>query len=591
MFIQPAYCDSLRRSQCFNPRKTNLNKINQLIQRFIEVSSSDLDDQRRRRNLNIIILGMGLLLIIQIPVSLFNLNNIDPQDNLFIGLASILMFISMTGIYWLNRVREGSSSSYIFLGVVMLVVSFSDTPEQIATGRSLFVFMIPIVMASLILQANSTFLFAALGSIIISIFANSINESPNVTAILSYFLIAFIAWMSSSGLQLALKDLRIINTDLDKIVIERTNELTDALTRERIEAGRNQAILNSIADGVIVFDKQNVATLANPALSQLTDIPIQKLQGISLNDFVQEKDIPQSSQRSIVELIQNQKSEGTKISPRVEWGGKFLSTSVAQVQDSKTNETIGSVAVFRDITQETQLEKMKDNFVAIISHELRTPLNAIMGHAEILKEEVYGDLNEKQVSVTQRIMVNVTRLLNMVGDLLNEAQIRAGKLSVKPEVIKTASLLENLHSSMDKIIAEKGLALVTELGADMPDELMGDPQRLQQILINLTSNALKFTEKGSIKVLVDRVESDRWKIEASDTGVGISESEIPFIFEAFRQANSLEFTTRQHSGIGLGLSIVKQLVELMNGEIEVKSEFGKGSTFTVVLPLTLNVNQ
>ncbi|HRJ75071.1 MAG TPA: hypothetical protein PLX90_03690, partial [Anaerolineales bacterium] len=263
-----------------------MKKINAWIQNFIEVSSSDPDDQRRRRNLNIIILGMAVLLIIQIPISLFNLNNIDPQDNLFIGLASIFMLLSMTGIYWLNRVREGNVSSYIFLGVVMLVVSFSDTPEQIAIGRSLFVFMIPIVMASLILQAYSTFIFAAVSSIIISLLAISINESPNVTAMLSYFLIALISWMSSSGLQAALRDLRTINADLDQIVIERTNELADALTRERIESGRNQAILNSIADGVIVFDKQHVATLANPALSQITEIPVQTLQGISLDNFV-----------------------------------------------------------------------------------------------------------------------------------------------------------------------------------------------------------------------------------------------------------------------------------------------------------------
>jgi PAS domain S-box-containing protein len=560
-----------------------LKTINAWIQNFIAISSSDPDDQRRRRNLNIIILGMAVLLMIQIPISLFNLNNIDPQDNLFIGLASIFMLLSMTGIYWLNRVREGNISSYIFLGVVMLVVSVSDTPEQIANGRSLFVFMIPIVMASLILQAYSTFIFAAVSSIIIGIVATSINQSLNVTAMLSYFLIALISWMSSSGLQSALKDLRTINADLDQIVIERTNELADALTRERIESGRNQAILNSIADGVIVFDKQNVATLANPALSQLTEIPVETLQGISLEHFVQVKNIPQSSQQSIKNLIQ--KSELSEITPRVEWGDKVLSASVADVHDSKTQETIGSVAVFRDITQETQIEKMKDNFVAVVSHELRTPLNAIMGHAEILQEGVHGPLNEKQLSVTQRVMVNVSRLLSMVGDLLNEAQIRAGKLSVKPEVIQTASLLDHLRVAMDKAVTDKGLELITTVGDNMPEELIGDEQRLQQILINLTGNALKFTETGSIAVSLNRVDDEHWKIEVKDTGVGIAENELPFVFEAFRQANNLEFTTRQYGGIGLGLSIVKQLVELMNGEIQVTSAFGKGSTFTVVLPL------
>lgn len=561
-----------------------MNKTS-LLQRFIDVSSSDPDDERRRRNLNIIILGMTLLLVIEIPISIFNLNNFEEQDNLFITVGSIIMLLSMIGIYRLNRTREGSLSSYIFLGVIMLVISFSDTPAELSTGRSLFIFIIPIVMASLILQAGAAFLFATLGSVIIAALAISINQFPNTPAILSYFLVALISWMASSSLETALKDLRSINANLDKIVIERTNELADALTRERLEAGRSQAILNSIADGVIVFDRQNVATLANPALSQLTDIPIQNIKGMSLHDFVRARNIPQASEKSIVELIQN--PEQPEMNPRVEWGDKFLSASVAHVQDSATKQTIGSVAVFRDITNETQIEKMKDNFVAVVSHELRTPLNAIMGHAEILKEEVYGPLNEKQISMTQRVMVNVTRLLNMVGDLLNEAQIRAGKLTVKPEVIKTASLLENLHVAIDKAITDKGLEFITNVGEDMPTEIISDAQRLQQILINLTNNALKFTEKGSITVSIDRAGTDTWKIEVTDSGVGIPENEISFIFEAFRQANNLEFTTRQYGGIGLGLSIVKQLVELMNGEIQVKSERGKGSTFTVVLPLSL----
>src|SRR5690606_18845828 len=146
------------------------------------------------------------------------------------------------------------------------------------------------------------------------------------------------------------------------------------------------------------------------------------------------------------------------------------------------------------------------------------------------------------------------------------------------EVIQTASLLETLHIAMDKAVTDKGLELVTNIASDMPGELVGDPQRLQQILVNLTGNALKFTEIGSITVSLQRADDEHWKIEVKDTGVGIAENELPFVFEAFRQANNLEFTTRQYGGIGLGLSIVKQLVELMNGEIQVTSGIGKGST-------------
>lgn len=561
-----------------------LNKISQLFQRLVEVSSSDPDDKYRRRNINIIILGIALLLIVQFFISLYLIYLGRPDDLLTIGIA---MLISMAGIYWLNRVREGNLSAYILLGMIMLMISVADTPEQLTMGRSLFVFMIPIVMASLILQPYFSFIFALLSSIIVGVLSTRMNVIPNYPAILGYFMVALISWMSAQGLQTALKDLRFINANLDQIVIEQTNELADALSRERIEASRNQAILNSIADGVIVFDNNDVSILANPALSRLTDIPVQDVKEMSLLEFVHAKNIPPASERSILALIQNS-GQPEEINPHIEWGNKFLSVNVAHVRDAATSEKVGSVAVFRDITRETQIEKMKDNFVAVVSHELRTPLNAIMGHAEILKEKVHGALNEKQISVTERIMVNVTRLLNMVGDLLSEAQMRAGTLTVTSEVIKPASLLEDLRSTMDKPITDKGLEFTTRVGKDMPAEITGDPQRLQQILTNLVNNALKFTKQGFIAVAIDRAGTNTWKIEVTDSGFGIPENEMESIFEAFRQANNLEFTTRQYRGIGLGLSIVKQLVELMNGEVQVKSEKDKGSTFTVVLPLITN---
>ena len=257
-----------------------------------------------------------------------------------------------------------------------------------------------------------------------------------------------------------------------------------------IVAGRNEAILDSIADGVIVFDANNVAILANPALSHLTDMPLEILTRVELNDFIQNRQLSRSSQGMIMDMIEH--PDKTIPGVRIQWGMKTLSTSIAPVQNI-SGESIGTVAVFRDITREAELEKMKETFVAIVSHELRTPLNAIMGHTEMLREEIFGSLNEKQSSITERIMVNVRRLLGMVGDLLDEAQIRAGKLSIKLETFKTSSLLEILHNTMDKISGDKGLYLTSELDADMPEKLIGDPQRLQQVLVNLVNNAVKFT--------------------------------------------------------------------------------------------------
>jgi signal transduction histidine kinase len=561
-----------------------MSKFYNLLESWITVSSPDPDDARARRNLNILIFGLGVLLILAILVSLLILTDTRAEgSNLLTIVGSALMLIGMGIIYFINRYWSGVFSANLFLILLIAVISFSDTPEQLSGGRSLFVFMIPIAMASLILRPSAAFFFALLGSATIAGFSFSLGKIPNFPAILGYFLVAFISWMSSSSLESALNNLRVINANLDGLVTERTQELAEALTRERIEAGRNQAILNSIADGVIVFNAENSSILANPALSDLIKTPSEDLTAISLNEFVQTADLSGTSQKMIRELIEQ--PERSESGVRVEWGKKSLSVGVARVQDTATRENIGAVAVFRDVTREAELEKMKENFVAVVSHELRTPLNALMGLTEMLQEGIYGAMNEKQVSITERLMTNITRLLSMVGDLLDEAQIGAGKLSINPQVFKTASLLENLHSTMDKIAIDKGLALSSNLDPSLPQNIVGDHQRLQQILVNLVTNAIKFTEKGGVHVSILREEQDHWKIEVTDTGIGIAETEVPYIFETFRQASNTAMRTRQHGGFGLGLSIVKQLVELMNGRITVASQTEQGSTFTVLLPL------
>jgi PAS domain S-box-containing protein len=440
-------------------------------------------------------------------------------------------------------------------------------------------------MASVLLTPLSSFIFSGISSIIITLLAISVHESPNTPAIAGYFLVAFIAWLSARSLDQALKELRAINANLDKLVEQKTQELAATLSREIILAGRNQAILNSIADGVIVFDANQVAILANPALSQIIEMPIENLMKIRLADFIKTKDLSPSSQGMIMAMIEHPEKIETGI--QVEWGKKTLAVSVARVRNSENNQAIGAVAVIRDITREAELEKMKSTFVAVVSHELRTPLNAIMGYAEMLKEAVYGAVNEKQASVTERIMVNTQRLLSMVGDLLDEAQIKAGKLSLTKQPFKVASLLEAMHTTMDKIAADKGLYLTEDIDPNLPNMITGDARRLQQILVNLVNNSAKFTEKGGIHTRIYRSTPNSWTIEVTDTGLGIPKEEIPYIFDSFRQVENS--TIRKHGGFGLGLAIVKQLVELMKGKITVNSELGKGSTFIINLPLENNV--
>jgi two-component system, sensor histidine kinase len=185
-------------------------------------------------------------------------------------------------------------------------------------------------------------------------------------------------------------------------------------------------------------------------------------------------------------------------------------------------------------------------------------------------------------------MSNTQRLLSLVSDLLDQAQIEAGKLRIKTESFKPAELLESVHGVMDKITADKNLKFSSDIDPELPKNLWGDSYRLQQALINLVNNSVKFTSDGEIQIHFFRSDQRHWGFEVRDTGVGIPEEEIPHIFETFRQVDGT--STREYGGIGLGLAIVKQLADLMQGEIIVKSQQGNGSSFTIILPLHITEN-
>jgi signal transduction histidine kinase len=553
------------------------------INAVLTVPTSDPDDARRRRLLNIILMAVLLASIVAL-IAIIIADILDPlteDTEAKIILDGIVVFtFGILGIYLLNRRMSGRWAALIFLILLTVIFLFTDSLYNLVNGRSLFLFTIPIVMASMLLFPAASFIFAAFGSLVVIILSISITVFPNVPAIIGFFLVALASWLSARSLEQTLAELRHINANLDQVVHERTQALAESLERERIEAGRNQAILNSIADGVIVFDRQWNATMANPAVRGMLEIPIELIIDKNFRELIEHHRL-QPKSRGLLYAMMEQDTQ--PIGFRIEWGGKTLSVSAAQVYNR--TENMGTVTVFRDFTREAEVERLKSTFVAIVSHELRTPLNAILGYAEMFKEQVYGPMNEKQINMANRIMSNTQRLLGLINDLLNQAQMEAGKLAIKMAPFHPADLLENVHSVTDKSASDKGLQLTSEIDSNLPATMNGDVERLNQILVNLVNNAIKFTNKGSIHVRFFQPYENKWSIEVTDTGVGIPESELPYVFDTFRQVEGT--ATRVHGGFGLGLSIVKQLVTLMNGEIKVRSILDEGTTFTVTLPLVV----
>ncbi len=239
------------------------------------------------------------------------------------------------------------------------------------------------------------------------------------------------------------------------------------------------------------------------------------------------------------------------------------------------------LALARD--QAMEASRLKTQFLAKVSHELRTPLGGILGFAELLQIETFGPLSEKQRHATNRIIESTHNLTTMVNDLLDQSQIEARSVTLRRKYFDLAELLEDVHANMSVLAQEKGLAFSTSIAPDFPTPLYSDRQRLEQILVNLIGNAIKFTNEGEVNVNLSMLDPQHWTMRISDTGIGIPKSAQAYVFEPFRQADNA--IGPKNRGTGLGLSIVKQLVELMDGQVYLESDTGKGSTFSVILPI------
>ena len=225
----------------------------------------------------------------------------------------------------------------------------------------------------------------------------------------------------------------------------------------------------------------------------------------------------------------------------------------------------------------------KSQFLANMSHELRTPMNAIIGFARLIKRRAGDSLPQLQYENLEKILVSADHLLTLINNILDLSKIEAGQMDLRPTTVRAEALVEQCLRTLDPVASEKGLVLRQAIEPNLPT-LVTDADKVKQILFNLLSNAIKFTERGQVTVTAQR-KGESLALAVSDTGIGVPEEARELIFDEFRQID--ESSTRRHGGTGLGLSITRHLVRMIGGEISVESDLGRGSTFTVVLPLRL----
>ncbi len=372
--------------------------------------------------------------------------------------------------------------------------------------------------------------------------------------------------------------------DLTPIALSLTNLfLSISFLRYRfmdLQPVAHSSVFNAMEDGVVVLDyKERIADI-NPVgtfIFQNTGNLIGHEITTLLPKWSEWKD-------------ENQRGEINR-EIRIELAGepltfKLRTTSVID-QNGKPN---GRVLLINDITEQKKAQeqmaeasRLKSQLLASFGHDLRSPLGAIIGYAEMIQDGSFGSVSAEQEKAASEILDSANQLLSFINNLVGQAQIETGKAILREYPFDVEEVIGPLLATLNFHAHKKGLALIEYIDPALPKKLIGDQFWLRQIVMNLVHNAVKFTETGSVTVRFIKQDEAHWALQVIDTGAGIPADAQKRVFEAFEQVNSAE--SAKQSGFGLGLSIVAKLASIMNGKIELKSEAGKGSVFTVILPL------
>jgi two-component system sensor histidine kinase VicK len=340
---------------------------------------------------------------------------------------------------------------------------------------------------------------------------------------------------------------------------QRTAELEDLLREKRQEASRVQAILSSINEGVLMEERGSQIEVVNPAAQEI----LSRL----------------SEQFGAMKPVREMEDTGD--TRRFEIGDRVISVQTSPVM-MPDNKQLGKVMVIRDITRETEAERLKDEFITQISHELRTPLTSIKGYSDLLLRAMGTPADDQERSFLETINRQADTLVEMITQLIDFTQLEAGNLGLRLEPMTMESVVQYIAEHWAERFAEKGVQFSVQVDGPTP-KMLGDEQRLRSALNHLVDNAFKFTQEGGEVTLSLSANKDSVTVQVTDTGVGIASVDQTYLFTRFYRV-SLE-RTLDARGAGVGLYVAKAIVEGHGGKIWVESELGRGSTFAFTLPL------
>jgi PAS domain S-box-containing protein len=379
---------------------------------------------------------------------------------------------------------------------------------------------------------------------------------------------------------------------------------TSAFAAERTRAAELESVINQMNEGVVIIDRQHrykinpaAATIIgrNPldfrdgAEALISDIALSDLDGRKVR--AEETPLWRALEgRETISGVQLQIVHGD--------GEKRVVAISATPLTGEDGRHEGAVAIIRDITEEVrhhdelvaaydrlrEHDRLKTAFVSNMTHELRTPLNVILGLCQLLMRDRQLPLAPLQEEAVTRMERNARSLLELVNDLLDYSRLEAGRSALQLEKVDVAALIEEITEDYETETKGKGITLRAEVSPEL-GLVLSDRYKLQQVFSNLLGNAVKFTTAGTVRVVAAPIGADRWYLEVSDTGIGISSDALSYIFDEFRQVD--DRLARTYGGTGLGLAITRKIVELLEGDITVESEPHEGSRFRITWPRTI----
>jgi len=353
-----------------------------------------------------------------------------------------------------------------------------------------------------------------------------------------------------------------------------SEEIKDKIEKINSERAKLDLVLSSMFEGVIVTDEEEKIILMNPSLRKLFLLdsspegkkPLEVIRNIAVGDMV-DRVIKGKQHLATEEIVINMPEE------------KILKVNGVPIM--RNNKLEGAILVFHDITELRRLEKIRQDFVANVSHELRTPIASIKGYAETLLEGALEDKDNAKEFISI-IYHDSNRLAALINDLLDLSKIESGKMKMSFAALDPVSLIKSAVKVIENQAKAKSIALKLDIPTSLP-KIMADETRFSQVIINLLDNAIKYSSERGSTTISAKVVDNALQIDISDTGLGISEKDLPRIFERFYRVDKAR--SRELGGTGLGLSIVKHIVSAHGGQVWVKSGLGRGSTFSFTIPL------